>query len=79
MSTSTPATSWVPRKRRGAELGLLLLAVVIGIASYAAVGLGINGTVPAGIYTVGFVYALVALAAHLAVRKFRCCFRSWSA
>lgn len=70
MSDSTPGTTWVPRKRRGAELGLLLLAVLIGVGSYAAVGLGIDGTVPPGIYTVGFVYALVALAAHLAVRKF---------
>ncbi len=68
---STPTTpAWVPRKRRGAELVLLVMAITIGIGSYAAVGLGIDGHVPAGIYTVGAVYALVALGAHLAVRRF---------
>ncbi len=61
---------WIPRKRRGAELGLLVLALVIGIGSYAAVGLGFNGQVPSGIYTVGGIYALVALGAHVAVRRF---------
>lgn len=61
---------WIPRKRRGAELGLLVLALVIGIGSYAAVGLGFNGQFPSGIYTVGGIYALVALGAHVAVRRF---------
>lgn len=70
MSAPGATPAWIPRKRRTAELGLLLLAIAIGIGSYAAVGLGIDGTVPAGIYTVGAVYAVVALGAHLAVRRF---------
>ena len=35
---STPTL--VPRKRRGAELTLTLLAVLIGVGAYCAVGLG---------------------------------------
>ena len=70
MSNRSAAPAWIPRKRRTAELGLLLIAIVIGIGSYAAVGLGLNGEVPSGIYTVGAVYAVVALGAHLAVRRF---------
>ncbi len=70
MSTRNPTPTWVPRKRRTAELGLLLLAITIGIGSYAAVGLGLDGQVPPGIYTVGLVYAVVSLGAHLAVRRF---------
>lgn len=65
-----PATPVVPRKRRTAELVLLLMAIAIGIGAYAAVGLGLDGKVPAGIYQVGAVFAFVALAAHVAVRRF---------
>jgi cell division protein FtsW (lipid II flippase) len=70
MSAPGTTPSWIPRKRRTAELGLLVLAILIGIGSYAAVGLGLDGSVPPGIYTVGAVYAIVALGAHLAVRRF---------
>lgn len=70
MSVRNSAPTWVPRKRRTAELGLLLLAIAISIGSYAAVGLGINGTVPPGIYTVGLAYAAVSIGAHIAVRRF---------
>ena len=34
------------RAGRGIELGLLLLALAIGIAAYALVGLGVAGEVP---------------------------------
>ena len=40
---------FVHRRRRGAELFLLVLALVVGIGAYAAVGLGVEGTVPADI------------------------------
>ena len=70
MSARSAGPTWIPRKRRTAELVLLLIAIAIGIGSYAAVGLGLDGEVPAGIYQVGAVYAVVALGAHLAVRRF---------
>ncbi|MFI5429660.1 hypothetical protein [Aeromicrobium sp. UC242_57] len=41
---------WVPRKRRGAEFFLTVLAVFIGIFAYASVGLGVEGTIPADTY-----------------------------
>lgn len=70
MSSPSTTPTWVPRRRRNAELALLLVAIALGIGSYAAVGLGLDGQVPAGIYTVGAVYAVVALGAHVAVRRF---------
>lgn len=64
---STPV--WVPRKRRGAEFFLTVLAVLIGIFAYAAVGLGVEGTIPADTYKLGFSLVLVAVATHLIVRR----------
>ena len=40
---------FVHRRRRRAELFLLILALVVGIGAYAAVGLGVEGDVPADI------------------------------
>ena len=53
---------------RWTELVLVLVASAIAVGSFAAVGLGSNGTVPDRLvpYAVGFV--AVALAAHLFVR-----------
>ncbi len=64
---TTPA--WVPRKRRGAEFFLTVLAVFIGITAYAAVGLGVEGTIPADTYKLGFALIVVAVATHLIVRR----------
>ncbi|KQX74177.1 MULTISPECIES: FtsW/RodA/SpoVE family cell cycle protein [Aeromicrobium] len=60
---------WVPRKRRGAELFLTFLAVFIGIAAYASVGLGAEGTIPADTYKLGGALIVVAIATHLIVRR----------
>ncbi|MET0821574.1 MAG: FtsW/RodA/SpoVE family cell cycle protein [Aeromicrobium sp.] len=60
---------WVPRKRRGAELFLTFLAVFIGIAAYAAVGLGAEGRIPADTYKLGGALIVVAIATHLIVRR----------
>nr|WP_245596620.1 FtsW/RodA/SpoVE family cell cycle protein [Nocardioides alkalitolerans] len=59
---------FVHRPRRGAELFLLLLALLVGAGAYAAVGLGIEGTIPADM--VGYTGWLAALmiAAHIAIR-----------
>ena len=44
---------FVHRRRRGAELFLLVLALAVGVGAYAAVGLGVEGEVPAGIVGYG--------------------------
>jgi cell division protein FtsW (lipid II flippase) len=64
---STPVL--VPRKRRGAEFFLTVLAVVIGICAYASVGLGVEGRIPADTYKLGAALIVVAFATHLIVRK----------
>ena len=58
----------VHRSRRGAELLLLLLALVVGIGAYAAVGLGVEGKVPSDIFRYGGWLAALTLGAHLLVR-----------
>jgi cell division protein FtsW (lipid II flippase) len=60
---------WVPRKRRGAELFLTFLAVFIGVAAYASVGLGTEGRIPADTYKLGGALVVVAIATHLIVRR----------
>ena len=60
---------WVPRKRRGAEFFLTVLAVFIGIAAYASVGLGVEGTIPADTYKLGGALIVVAIATHLIIRR----------
>jgi cell division protein FtsW (lipid II flippase) len=61
-----------PTRRAGTgrwtELVLILLAVVIGTGSFAAVGLGADGAVPDRLLLYSVSLLLVALAAHLLVR-----------
>lgn len=59
---------FVHRRRRGAELFLLLLALAVGIGAYAAVGLGVEGEVPADIFGYGGWLAALTIAAHVVVR-----------
>jgi cell division protein FtsW (lipid II flippase) len=66
--SSAVAQGVVPRRRRGAELVLLLLALVVGIGAYAAVGLGVTGEVPADIVGYSGWLAALALGAHVVVR-----------
>jgi cell division protein FtsW (lipid II flippase) len=61
-------SAFVPRKRRGAELFLLLLALIIGVSSYALVGLGINDQVPADMVEYGGGLVVLAIACHIVVR-----------
>jgi cell division protein FtsW (lipid II flippase) len=58
----------VPRKRRGAEALLLFLALVLGVGSYALVGLGIDGEVPADLLSYGGGLVVLAVISHVTVR-----------
>jgi hypothetical protein len=53
MSQSGMIMEFVHRRRRGAELFLLVLALAVGVGAYAAVGLGVEGEVPTNILTYG--------------------------
>jgi cell division protein FtsW (lipid II flippase) len=59
---------FVHRRRRGAELFLLILALLVGVGAYAAVGLGVKGKVPADIVSYGGWLAVLIIVAHITVR-----------
>ncbi|NPC98804.1 FtsW/RodA/SpoVE family cell cycle protein [Nocardioides sp. zg-DK7169] len=59
---------FVHRRRRGAELFLLVLALLVGIGAYAAVGIGVQGEVPADLLGYGGWLAGLVIAAHIVVR-----------
>ncbi|MEP6665614.1 MAG: FtsW/RodA/SpoVE family cell cycle protein [Nocardioidaceae bacterium] len=67
-TSSRIVSSFVPRKRRGAELFLLVLALVVGVGSYALVGLGRDGEVPTDIIEYGGFLVVAGVACHVAVR-----------
>lgn len=58
----------VPKKRRGVELLLLVLALCIGVGAYALVGVGTKDRVPSDIFTYGGGLVALALACHIVVR-----------
>ncbi|MFT4265586.1 MAG: FtsW/RodA/SpoVE family cell cycle protein [Nocardioides sp.] len=66
--SSVAAPGFVHRSRRNAELVLLVLALVVGIGAYAAVGLGVDHRVPADIYRYGGWLVALVLAAHITIR-----------
>ncbi len=70
MSAGNQLMGFVHRRRRGAELFLLLLALVVGIGGYAAVGLGVDGAVPANVIGYGTWLVVLILACHVVVRIF---------
>ncbi len=59
---------FAPRKRRWAEFGLLIISLLVGVSSYALVGIGRSGKVPSDLGTYSATLVGVALVAHLAVR-----------
>ena len=56
------------RRRRGAELFLLVLSLVVGVGAYAAVGLGVEGEIPVNIIGYGGWLAALCVGSHIAVR-----------
>ncbi len=68
MSGHDPGVTVVPRKRRGAELVLLVFAIVVTLGAYAQVDFNVTGQLsPLFPFVAGGV-TLGALAAHFAVR-----------
>ncbi|WP_110180875.1 FtsW/RodA/SpoVE family cell cycle protein [Nocardioides solisilvae] len=68
MSQTGALMGFVHRRRRGAELFLLVLALAVGIGAYAAVGLGVDGEVPVDIVGYGGWLAALVLVAHFTLR-----------
>ncbi|WP_079178441.1 FtsW/RodA/SpoVE family cell cycle protein [Streptomyces mangrovisoli] len=69
VAAADPPTSAVrlPR-RRGIELALIVLAVLLSVYGYCAVGLARHGTLPPGAAGYGAGLGVLALVAHVAVR-----------
>ncbi len=67
-ATGSTLLGFVHRRRRGAELFLLVLALAVGVGGYAAVGLGVEGKVPADIIGYGSWLAALMVGAHIVVR-----------
>jgi len=67
-SPSYPVGTFVPRKRRGSELLLLVMALLLGVGAYALVGLGTKDEVSPDILQYGGSLVALALVGHVAVR-----------
>ena len=61
-------TGFIHRRRRGAELVLLVMSLFVGIGAYAAVGLGVSGEIPTNLFTYGGWLAALVVAAHITIR-----------
>lgn len=59
---------FVHRRRGGAQLFLLVLALVVGVGAYAAVGIGVDGEVPANLVGYGGWLVGLAVVAYVTVR-----------
>jgi cell division protein FtsW (lipid II flippase) len=68
VSSSNPLMGFVHRRRRGAELFLLIVSLAASVAAYAAVGLGVEGTIPADIVGYGIWLSVLCVLAHVVVR-----------
>ncbi|WP_225834833.1 FtsW/RodA/SpoVE family cell cycle protein [Streptomyces sp. NK08204] len=67
-AAQAPASAVRLPRRRGIELALIVLAVLLSVYGYCAVGLARTGTVPPGAAGYGAGLGVLAVLAHLAVR-----------
>lgn len=67
-AADAPAPAALLPRRRGVELSLIVLAVLLSVYGYCAVGLAKHGTVPPGAAGYGAGLGVLALLAHLTVR-----------
>ncbi|MEU6146021.1 FtsW/RodA/SpoVE family cell cycle protein [Streptomyces sp. NPDC047081] len=67
-TADSPAPAVRLPRRRGIELALIVLAVLLSVYGYCDVGLAKNGTVPPGAAGYGAGLGVLALLAHIAVR-----------
>src|SRR5215210_2800910 len=56
------------RPGRGVELGLLVLALALGVGAYALVGLNVTGELPGNIVRYGAGMTVLAVVMHLVLR-----------
>ncbi|MEI8406971.1 MULTISPECIES: FtsW/RodA/SpoVE family cell cycle protein [unclassified Kribbella] len=65
---STSVIQIIPRSRRGVELLLLIIAIIVSVGAYVNIGITVQDKVPAstGFYAAGI--GLLALIAHVALR-----------
>ncbi|MGY2701229.1 MULTISPECIES: FtsW/RodA/SpoVE family cell cycle protein [unclassified Nocardioides] len=68
MAQQSTLMGFVHRRRRGAELFLLVLSLLVGIGAYVAVGLGVNQEVPANLFGYGGWLAALLIGSHLVIR-----------
>ncbi|MGW3286474.1 FtsW/RodA/SpoVE family cell cycle protein [Streptomyces sp. NPDC001002] len=68
VEADAPAPAVRLPRRRGIELALIVLAVLLSVYGYCAVGLAQHGTVPPGAAGYGAGLGALALLAHVAVR-----------
>ena len=68
VQADVPAPAVRLPRRRGIELALIVVAVLLSVYGYCDVGLAKNGTVPPGAAGYGAGLGVLALLAHLAVR-----------
>ncbi|MGW1955379.1 FtsW/RodA/SpoVE family cell cycle protein [Streptomyces sp. NPDC001920] len=68
VAADAPAPAAPLPRRRGIELALIVVAVLLSVYGYCAVGLARDGTVPPGAAGYGAGLGVLAVLAHLAVR-----------
>ncbi|MEU0443090.1 MULTISPECIES: FtsW/RodA/SpoVE family cell cycle protein [unclassified Streptomyces] len=68
VAADAPAPTVRLPRRRGVELSLIVVAVLLSVCGYCAVGLARTGTLPPGAVGYGAGLGVLALLAHLAVR-----------
>jgi cell division protein FtsW (lipid II flippase) len=66
---SAPAPPVDVRRRNHTELGLLVLALVVSLTAYALLGLSQEPVLPSGLAGYGAALTVLAVGAHLVVRK----------